>query len=945
MNRYQRNRPSISLWLTRIALVLTFLLAFLPSRSTNAVPLPQTITSKDRAQALLDTLTPEERVGQLFLVTFNGAEIKPDTPIYNLIINHHIGGVVLQAINDNFVDPPQTINQAHELISQLQNAEWSASQSNQVDPYNNLEFTPAFMPLFVAISQEGDGPPYDQIFNGLTPLPSQMALGATWNPSLAQDIGFVMGIELSSLGINLLLGPSLDVLESPHAESIGDLGIRTFGGDPYWVGEMGRAFITGVHQGSGGRMAVVSKHFPGHGSSDRLPEVEVATVRKSFEELKVVELFPFYAVTGNAPTPIATTDALLVSHIRYQGFQGNIRATTRPVSFDPQAFEQLMSLPELNKWRQDGGLMISDNLGSTAFRRFIDPTGKTFNARFIARDAFLTGNDLLFLGSGFVDTNEPDYYTTVLRTLSFFAQKYREDPAFAQRVDASVLRILTLKFRLYNNNFTLNQVLTSDNELIDLGQYTQFVFNVAQAAATLINPSAVELADSLPQPPGINERIVFFSDTRTAQQCSQCASQDYFSANSLEQAVLRLYGPQASGQALRRNLFSFTFADLATLLDQSDPLRATEIETAIQQAQWLVFALLNVNTDLPTSKALSRFLAERPDLFRDKKLIVFAFNAPYYLDATEISKITAYYGLYSKTAPFVEVAARLLYQEIPAPPGALPVSVPGVGYDLISATSPNPSQIIPLTMDIPPASQPITSPLTPTPTPEFKVGDLIAVRTGVILDHNGHPVPDFTPVQFILTSTDKNPIYQNEVTINGIARTTFLMEYPGTIEIRVESEPAKTSEVLRFDIHPTASEEPSPSPPTLATEPATPEPTIVPTIVLTETPAPHTTHQPDIGDWFLALIASSGLGLMVYRLTYMPGATHWSTRSGFLAQIGGMLAYLYLVLNLPGSELLPQGAGRWSVPILVFLGGIVGWVGGFFWRWLVTHPKNHASTK
>ena len=35
------------------------------------------------------------------------------------------------------------------------------------------------------------------------------------------------------------------------------------------------------------------------------------------------------------------------------------------------------------------------------------------------------------------------------RTLDFFAQKYREDSTFAQRVDASVERILTLKFKLY----------------------------------------------------------------------------------------------------------------------------------------------------------------------------------------------------------------------------------------------------------------------------------------------------------------------------------------------------------------------------------------------------------------------------------------------------------------------------------------------------------------
>src|SRR5690606_20088173 len=132
------------------------------------------------------------------------------------------------------------------------------------------------------------------------------------------------------------IGPSLDVVESPNPSASSDLGTRIFGGDPFWVGEIGRAFIAGLHNGSSQRMLVIAKHFPGRGSSDRLPEEEVATVRKSLEQLKQVELAPFFAVTNSA-NPAGLTDGLLVSHIRYQGFQGNIRATTRPVSFDASA--------------------------------------------------------------------------------------------------------------------------------------------------------------------------------------------------------------------------------------------------------------------------------------------------------------------------------------------------------------------------------------------------------------------------------------------------------------------------------------------------------------------------------------------------------------------------------------------------------------------------------
>ena len=118
------------------------------------------------------------------------------------------------------------------------------------------------------------------------------------------------------------------MLEVP-AVSGGDLGTRVFGGDPFWVGEMGRAYVSGLHTGSENKLLVVAKHFPGVGGSDRLPEEEVSTVRKSIDQLKQMELAPFFAVSGNAATPESTVDGLLVSHIRYQGFQGNIRATAR----------------------------------------------------------------------------------------------------------------------------------------------------------------------------------------------------------------------------------------------------------------------------------------------------------------------------------------------------------------------------------------------------------------------------------------------------------------------------------------------------------------------------------------------------------------------------------------------------------------------------------------
>jgi beta-N-acetylhexosaminidase len=935
---------------TRIFLIALITFLLIPLTIGQAAPIQQSDSPFDRAQALLDRLTPEERVGQLFLVTFEGPEAGAGSAtgnlIFDLIVNNHIGGVVLRAENDNFVGYDQTIDVTLSLIEQLQMNEYGASQEEQINPETGDVYNPAYIPLLISIAQDGDGYPYDQLFSGLTPLPSQMAQGATWQPELAMQIGTILGQELSSLGFNMLLGPSLDVLEAPFSESGGDLGIRVFGGDPFWVGEMGSAYISGIHEGSNGKIAVVAKHFPGFGGSDRLPEEEVATVRKSLEQLKQIELAPFFAVTGNASSPMSMTDALLTSHIRYQGFQGNIRATTKPVSFDPQAFSQLMDLPEFALWRENGGVMISDDLGSRAVRRFYDPTGETFNGQFVARDAFLAGNDLLYLGN-FVSSGDPDSYTTILRTLDFFTLKYREDSAFAQRVDESVLRILSLKFKLYGNTFTLNQTLPSPNARNEIGLSEETTFEIAREAATLISPSLDELDNTIPEPPNRNDQIVFISDTRIYQQCTNCRQEYTLDVNAFADAVIRFYS--GSGEVRPGNLKSYTFEELQEMLDAGTGI--LQIENDLRNASWIVFSMTDVTPTVPFSFALRNFLNERPGLYLDKNLIVFSLNAPYYLDATDISKLTAYYGLYSRSDKFIEVAARLLFQEI-QPSGNLPVSVSGVGYDLNLVTFPNPDQIIPLLIDIQGTEDSAEIPTpesTPTPLP-LRISDMIPVRTGTILDHNGHPVPDGTIVNFSITyNGDSLPTQQiSSQTFQGIARTNIRVDNSGTMIIRAESEPAKISDVLQFDIpadNITATEQlPTDTPTPTATGTKTPSPTTA----ITQTPKPTpqspiapTNPETGIGDWVISLLVASSVAIINYLLVYIIGGVRWAVRGGFFALIGGLLTYSYLALGLPGSSTLIQNAQIWGIIIVAFLGSITG--ASIVWFWRLVNKSSFAE--
>ena len=72
------------------------------------------------AQNLLEQMSPEERVGQLFLVTFEGNAPQPEDPIVDLIANYHISGVLISKENDNFVETPETLAEASRLIELLQ---------------------------------------------------------------------------------------------------------------------------------------------------------------------------------------------------------------------------------------------------------------------------------------------------------------------------------------------------------------------------------------------------------------------------------------------------------------------------------------------------------------------------------------------------------------------------------------------------------------------------------------------------------------------------------------------------------------------------------------------------------------------------------------------------------------------------------------------------------
>ena len=181
----------------------------------------------------------------------------------------------------------------------------------------------------------------------------------------------------------------------------------------------------------------------------------------------------------------------------------------------------------------------------------------TFDARQTARNALLAGNDILYVDD-FTDSSDKDPYSSIIRTLDYFTQKYNEDPTFAQRVDSSVLRILTLKYKLYPN-FDINSVVPKQSGLVDIGSENQAILDTSQSSAALINPSELELPNVLPDPPAYQERIIFLMDSTDYQQCSTCEYQTSLAADSMKNAVIRLYGPTAGSQVNQLRLSGYSF--------------------------------------------------------------------------------------------------------------------------------------------------------------------------------------------------------------------------------------------------------------------------------------------------------------------------------------------------------------------------------------------------
>lgn len=163
---------------------------------------------------------------------------------------------------------------------------WFQADSSEVRDINVRLQSIAKTPLLISADLEAGA---GMRFRDLDWWPPAMAIAATGDPSLAEEMGRETARAALSIGVNHVLAPVADVNVDPRNPVINT---RSFGEDPHEVARYVAAFVRGV-QGEGA--LACAKHFPGHGdthvdSHRALPVLDVTR-----ERLEQIELVPFRA--------------------------------------------------------------------------------------------------------------------------------------------------------------------------------------------------------------------------------------------------------------------------------------------------------------------------------------------------------------------------------------------------------------------------------------------------------------------------------------------------------------------------------------------------------------------------------------------------------------------------------------------------------------------------
>lgn len=331
-----------------------------------------------------DSLSREQRRGQLVMVALDvnaGAE-----SLDPLLTSRHAGGVVLLG---GWGDPT-SVSQAVGHLSEL-----APRYAAGVD-------------LLIAADQEGGQ--VQQLRGGsLTRLPSALTQGQLSTDQLRQDAAG-WGRELADLGVNVNLAPVADTVPEQIGRGNGPIGRwdRQYGSDPGAVGEHVAAFVDGMSQAG---VATVVKHFPGLGRVTNNTDFSATGITDDVMTTDDPFLAPF--VDGID----AGAGMVMVSSASYPLIDRQNLAV----------FSSAILTDLLRGQLGYDGVVISDDLNAEALQS-TEPADRAVDYLRAGGDIALTGN--------------PQDVGPMLDAITAAGNG---EPGFADRVERSVRRVLTLK--------------------------------------------------------------------------------------------------------------------------------------------------------------------------------------------------------------------------------------------------------------------------------------------------------------------------------------------------------------------------------------------------------------------------------------------------------------------------------------------------------------------
>lgn len=181
---------------------------------------------------------------------------------------------------------------------------------------------------FVAVDQEG-GRVQALRLPSLHEHPPARSMGTHADRGYMEAVGYVSGVELRSLGINMNFAPVLDLYDGSAGGVIGD---RAFASGPSVVADLGVAYAGGLERAG---VIAVGKHFPGHGATSVDSHGSLPEVRLGLAELSAGHLKPFTAAAA------ADLPAMMTAHIVYPRVEKDVPATLSSVWLQEVLRDQL----------------------------------------------------------------------------------------------------------------------------------------------------------------------------------------------------------------------------------------------------------------------------------------------------------------------------------------------------------------------------------------------------------------------------------------------------------------------------------------------------------------------------------------------------------------------------------------------------------------------------